>query len=60
MRYVRASRAAYVPKDILFPERVGSLDVYPLEPQDTGLVFPDGTPIMRVPDEIGFVPRGEA
>lgn len=52
-RYVRGAakpRADFWGDDPLIP----SLTVAEREPVNTGLLFPDGSPVMRVNDPIGF------
>lgn len=58
-RYVRAPIVRTVSLtsgdwDVL--DRV-TMTVHASEPFDTGLLFPDGKPVMRISDPIGFLPR---
>ncbi len=59
-RYVRAFREVH-PNDTDWskPASVPSITIHYPEVANTGLLYPDGQPIMRAPDPIGFVPLKE-
>lgn len=60
-RYVRARAVWHLEPENDWAPADGrpSIDVYPSQAIDTGLLFPDGERVMRVPDAIGFLPLGE-